>query len=248
MSLTYSRLLCFPGIAADERLFDRQRDAFPDLLVAPWLTPRRAEPVGAYVARQLDALGIDAARVRAGDEPPVIPFGQSFGGWLGIAAAAHLGSPLVLIIANAPVPEMVSDEMQRKVAQLSALPHWAIMAFARTYKAFLAARCAARRLPPRDLSRMPLGFPARMLLWSGLVMSQPLPEPPPGCCVRRGYARHDPVVRYERLPSGHTADLVVETDSHIFNHTNADEVNAWIRRTVAEALHPANATNTEPRV
>ena len=43
------RLVLIPGLGADERLFDAQRKAFPELHVPAWIAPESASRVIAFM-------------------------------------------------------------------------------------------------------------------------------------------------------------------------------------------------------
>jgi pimeloyl-ACP methyl ester carboxylesterase len=67
-------LILLSGMGADERMFARLREAFPELVVPRWLPPRRNESLRQYARRMGEQLG---------DRPCYIG-GASFGGFLAL--------------------------------------------------------------------------------------------------------------------------------------------------------------------
>jgi pimeloyl-ACP methyl ester carboxylesterase len=78
-------LVLLPGLGGDERLFEPQRDAFPDLEVPAWIEPLRGETLAAYAARM-------AQRVGAGG--PLYLGGVSFGAIVALEMARHRREPV----------------------------------------------------------------------------------------------------------------------------------------------------------
>jgi pimeloyl-ACP methyl ester carboxylesterase len=75
------QLVLLPGLGADERLLQPQREAFPDLIVPPWLPPRKTEGLPEYAARLAETLPRDR---------PLIVGGVSLGGMIAYELARGL--------------------------------------------------------------------------------------------------------------------------------------------------------------
>jgi pimeloyl-ACP methyl ester carboxylesterase len=86
------RLVLFPGLAADGRLFEPQRRAFPQLEVPPWLMPQPNERLDSYGQRM-------AAQITP-DERPLLLGGVSFGAIVALEAARHLPAAGVILIGG----------------------------------------------------------------------------------------------------------------------------------------------------
>ena len=86
------RLVLFPGLAADARLFDPQRRAFPQLEVPPWLMPLPDERLEAYAKRV-------AAQIEP-DSRPLFLGGVSFGAIVALEAARHLPAAGVFLVGG----------------------------------------------------------------------------------------------------------------------------------------------------
>ena len=56
MSNQSPKLILIPGLGTDERLFERQRSAFPDLWVPPWILARDNESLADYAARMAEII------------------------------------------------------------------------------------------------------------------------------------------------------------------------------------------------
>jgi pimeloyl-ACP methyl ester carboxylesterase len=88
-------VVLLPGMAADERLFEPQRRAFPNLIVPPWIEPEPCEPLAAYARRM-------AARLNSSDL--LLIGGVSFGGIVALEMADHLGLAECVLISSIRSP------------------------------------------------------------------------------------------------------------------------------------------------
>ena len=87
------QLILLPGLGADHRLLEPQRAAFPQLVVPPWIPPRKRESLPQYAARM-------AETVTPSRDAPLILGGVSFGGMLAYEMARHLKPDAVVLIAS----------------------------------------------------------------------------------------------------------------------------------------------------
>ncbi|HVK12819.1 MAG TPA: alpha/beta hydrolase [Gemmataceae bacterium] len=88
-------VILLSGMAADERLFAPQVDAFPNLRVQPWIAPRPGESIRQYAAR--------LARLVNPGRPCVVG-GASFGGVVALEMAWHLPALAVVLIGSVRSP------------------------------------------------------------------------------------------------------------------------------------------------
>jgi pimeloyl-ACP methyl ester carboxylesterase len=86
-----ANLLLLAGMGADEGLFARQREAFPDLTVLPWPAPAPHESLRDYAAR--------LAKLAPADRPLFVG-GASFGGLVARELAAHLDAEACFLICS----------------------------------------------------------------------------------------------------------------------------------------------------
>ena len=88
-------IILLSGMAADERLFESQLAAFPNLRVQPWIPPLPGESLRAYAARL--ARLVDPGR-------PCIVGGASFGGVVALEVARHLPVLACILIGSIRSP------------------------------------------------------------------------------------------------------------------------------------------------
>jgi pimeloyl-ACP methyl ester carboxylesterase len=88
-------IVLLSGMAADERLFESQLAAFPNLRVQPWIDPLPGESLRAYAARL-------APRVDPGR--PCIVGGASFGGVVALELSRHLPTLACILIGSIRSP------------------------------------------------------------------------------------------------------------------------------------------------
>ncbi|MFZ1934503.1 MAG: thioesterase domain-containing protein, partial [Thermoguttaceae bacterium] len=77
------QLILLPGLGADHRLLEPQRAAFPQLIVPPWIPPRKHESLPQYAERM-------AQTVAPPHDVPLVLGGVSFGGMLAYEMARWL--------------------------------------------------------------------------------------------------------------------------------------------------------------
>ena len=56
------QLVLLPGLGADHRLLEPQRQAFPQLVVPAWIPPQKNESLPEYAARMAETVGRRATR------------------------------------------------------------------------------------------------------------------------------------------------------------------------------------------
>ena len=92
------RLVLFPGLGADARMYEPQRAAFPWLEVPRWLEPRRRETLADFARRTAEQVDPTGSLVLGG---------SSFGGMVALEAARHLNPRAVLLIGSCRSPRSV---------------------------------------------------------------------------------------------------------------------------------------------
>src|SRR5688572_671154 len=97
-------LVLFAGLGADARMFEGQREAFPDLYVPPWIDPRGRETLPEYAQRIAERTAAEVGDA----EGQLFVGGVSLGGMVALEAARHLRPRAVFLIASCrswrPVP------------------------------------------------------------------------------------------------------------------------------------------------
>jgi len=91
-----ARIILFPGLGADPRMFGQQQRFFGDDLECPsWLLPKPGEAFDDYARRW--ALQLKPA---PGDDRPLFLGGVSFGGMVAMQMARHLRPTAVILIGS----------------------------------------------------------------------------------------------------------------------------------------------------
>lgn len=209
-------LILFPGMGADERLFEPQREAFPQLIVPKWITPLPGESLAAYAARfarQIDPGG------------PCYVGGGSFGGFVAIEAARHLDARACFLIGSARAP----DELPLRIRSLRRLrrlmpvvplglakPLAGLSLGASGWAMSPATGRVLRQLADADAAFLRWGCGA-VLSWEA---SAGLDVP-----IHQIHGARDRV-----LPARRTrADVIVPGAGHVLSLTHAAEVNGFVR-------------------
>jgi pimeloyl-ACP methyl ester carboxylesterase len=209
-------LVLFPGLGADARLFGRQQDGFPDLVVPPWLEPRSRESLEDYGQRMAQTIE-PHDRLYIG--------GASFGGMVALEAAQHLPTRGVILLGSCVSPASIPPR-HRLAARVCAVLPCAMMRWCPMTGPLLTHMLGAGRgRAERDLLLdMFKASPAPFIRWGCRAM-----------CAWRGRADATlPVwhihgaadrmipVRYVR------PTRVVPGAGHVLTMTHPDEVNAFI--------------------
>jgi pimeloyl-ACP methyl ester carboxylesterase len=209
-------LILFPGMGADERLFEAQRRAFPQLIVPRWITPLPGESLAAYAgrfARHVDPRG------------PCYVGGASFGGFVAIEAARHLDARACFLIGSARGPDELPlriPSLRRLRRLLPVLPLGLTNTLAGlTLGASGWAMSSATGRVLRQLADADGAF----LRWAcGAVLSWDGPAES-GVPIHQIHGERDRV-----LPARRTrTDLIVPGAGHVLSLTHAEEVNWFMR-------------------
>jgi pimeloyl-ACP methyl ester carboxylesterase len=212
-------LILLPGLGGDQRQFEPQRAAFPDLLVPPWIVPKRRESLPAYAARLADTI------------PPVRPMvlgGSSFGGMVAYEMAGHLRPAAVVLIGSCRSPRALRPMLRRLrplapgiPVQVLALAQWMSPVGARMFSSLPPEQ---RALCVAMFKEMDCGF----MKWVCRAILGWRPDEPPPVAVFQIHGQKDRVMPV-RLAE---ADEVIPEGGHLINLTHAQQVNAFLRKAV----------------
>jgi pimeloyl-ACP methyl ester carboxylesterase len=210
-------------MAADERLFEPQRSAFPGLRVPAWIDPLRGESLRAYAVRL--ARRIDPGR-------PCFVGGASFGGMVAREMVAHLQAEACFLIGSV----RSADELPwwwrafRPLAVLGPAGLGSAAGFVAAASAPSLPRGAAGRL--RRFSRPEAAF-VRWASWAALGWR-------PSAAARRVRVLQIHGAADETLPVRYTRpDVVVPGGGHLLPLTHPTEVNEFLRQGMSQAVASA---------
>jgi pimeloyl-ACP methyl ester carboxylesterase len=220
------QLILLPGLGGDQRQFEPQRTAFPDLLVPPWIVPRKKETLVDYAAR--------LAQTIAPTRPHVLG-GSSFGGMVAYEMARHLRPQAVVLIGSCRSPRELRPWLRRlrplvpwAPAQVFALAQWIAPLGVRTF-----SRCTPeqQQLCAAMFREMDCGF----MKWVCRAILGWAPSGPPPVPVWQIHGQQDRVMPW-RLAA---ADELIADGGHLINLTHAQQVNAFIMKAAVKAAAAA---------
>lgn len=228
------RLVLFPGIGADHRLFEPQLARFEGARVPGWIEPKFRESLRSYGKRMLGVVG----------DGPVVLGGFSFGGQVALEMASEVAlrrsrgdaAPEVrgvVLIASCRGSAVIDDGFRRRERMSRLLPGWVVRRamvglapkFARKnglgdgYASVLedmarTADVGFTRWSARAASEWVFGKEDRRMLGEA------------GITVHQIHGEHDDVIPLVRKD----ADAVIVGGPHLITWTHADDVNSFIAR------------------
>jgi pimeloyl-ACP methyl ester carboxylesterase len=212
------QLILLPGLGADRRLLDPQREAFPQLVVPPWIAPRKNEALPDYAARLAETI------VPSHDVPLVLG-GVSFGGMLACEMARHLKPQAVVLIASCRTPDALRPAFRVGRWLLPWVP-----AQVWTVAKLLSGPVVRIRLsvPPQQKEMAICMFKdsdSRFMHWTLQAIMNWKPKPLAGVRVLQIHGGRDPLIPARRVH----ADVLIPDGGHMINVSHAAEVNDFLR-------------------
>ncbi len=236
------KLILLPGLGADGRAFDLQRELPVEVVTPRWIEPLPDEPLASYAARLAERLsaevhgegaelhgegavvhGAGGCLHGAGAEATWLG-GVSFGGMVALEASRHVAVRGVFLIASARSGDQVPRSLHRAEHASRWAPDsvlkWAVRRAPLLGAEFRRLSLAQKRLLREMLLATPLGF----LRWGGRAI---LEWPGPGDLsipVHQLHGADDRIIPLRNV----TPDLAVPAAGHLVNMTHAREVNRFI--------------------
>lgn len=216
------KLIFFPGLGADERLFAPQRTAFPELIVPPWIPPRKREGLADYAARLAETLPRDE---------PIVLGGVSLGGMIAYEVARHARPQATILIASCRTREGIPAPYRAggflwpiiprrifRVAQFSAK---------RTLRLFGLVSAEQQNKLIAMFREMDPAF----MHWAVSAILHWNPPPLANIPLFQIHGSRDRIIPARRV----RPDIWIPDGGHLINITHAEEVNGFIREAIKRA-------------
>jgi pimeloyl-ACP methyl ester carboxylesterase len=220
------QLVLLPGLGADARLFEPQRQAFPHLMVPPWISPKKKERLEDYAPRMAETI----------PQSPGIPLilgGVSFGGMAAYEMSRYLRPKATILISSCHTSRGLHGWIHAGTFVVPWMPvgAWSVAKFFASPAVRIASHFGAR---DRDLAvTMFKDVDSAFMHWvlSAILRWNPSPldvDVP----IFQLHGRRDLLIPIGRVEP----DEVIEDGGHMINVTHAEQVNAYIAKVIAKAI------------
>ena len=219
MSKTSPKLIFFPGLGADSRLFAPQQAAFPEMIVPPWIPPINGEGLADYAARM-------AAMIPRGE--PIVLGGVSLGGMIAYEVARHVRPKAVILIASC------RERKGLRIAYRAGGVLWPIIPKQVFRLAQLSAKPAMRLFGlvsakhQNTLVEMFREMDPTFMHWAVSAILHWNPPPLANVPLFHIHGRRDRMIPARRV----APDQWIPDGGHLINITHAEEVNEFIRKAI----------------
>jgi pimeloyl-ACP methyl ester carboxylesterase len=215
------KMIFFPGLGADERLFAPQRVAFPELVVPAWIPPRKGEGLAEYAARMAENLPHDE---------PIVLGGVSLGGMIAFEVARHIRPQALILIASCQSREGLRLLFRAGGVLWRIVPKQAFQIAQVCAKSALQlfGHCSAAQ--QKLLVEMFREMDPAFMHWAVSAILRWNPSPLPYIPLFHIHGRRDRLIPARRV----TPDAWIPEGGHLINLTHAKEVNGLIREVISK--------------
>ena len=224
MSNQPPKLILIPGLGTDERLFEPQRPAFPELIVPPWILPHNDESLANYAARMAEVIPV---------HEPFVLGGVSLGGMIAYEIARHVKPQAVIQIASCRTRQGIRGFFRAtghlwpvvpagafKIAKFISLP---------VLRTFGVLTPAQRQLCAKMFSEMD----SRFMHWAVSAILNWNPTPLEQTPVYQIHGARDQIIPAKCV----SPDEIIPDGGHLINLSHADAVNAFLRDVIAKVCN-----------
>jgi pimeloyl-ACP methyl ester carboxylesterase len=218
-------LILLPGIGADHRLLEPQRAAFPQTIIPPWIPFRRRESLPDYAARLAESITLPPR------DRPLVLGGVSMGGMLAYEMTRHLKPDATVLIASCRTRRGLREYFRTAGKILPVLPA-GVWSLAKMFSGpVIYLRCGVPSSRKKMAIRMFKDSDSEFLHNALQAILTWTPSPPPKTPVFHIHGDRDRLIPADRVE----ADCFVHDGGHLINMTHADEVNAFICKSLGLA-------------
>jgi len=211
------QLILFPGLGADHRLLEPQRQAFPQLEIPPWIPPYKKETLPDYAARF-------AETIRPMRDRPLILGGVSFGGMMAYELARYLKPDAVVLIATCRTRRGLRPWYRASRWLLPLLPvqGWEIAKM--LAGVFVSLRISVPKAQKNMAVQMFREVDSSFMHWTLQAVLNWQPTPLEGIRLLHIHGARDRVLPLR----GVQPDEIIPDGGHLINMTHAEQVNRFI--------------------
>lgn len=216
------RLIMFPGLGADARLFQAQRGAFPELIVPDWLPARPGETLAEYGRRMAGTFEV---------RRPFFLCGVSFGGMVALEVARHSVPNALMLISSARSAAAIPRILRWYEALSRVLPN-RIASATTVFAPLVIGKFGTLEEPQRALLLSMLhDTPMEFIRWGARAIVEWPGCASAACPIFHMHGEADRIIPVK----GVRPDSIIPGAGHLVNVTHADAVNRRIAEFIARA-------------
>lgn len=221
------RLILFPGLGADPRLYEVQRRELDGLETPAWIEPLPKERLAEYAGRWGQQLELD--------KRPAVLGGVSFGGMIALEMARRYGAKSVVLIGSCRSPRAVSRLLKASEWVSRGTPE-IVLDKGRALAPIFLGRGMIPREHRAALVTMAKELPVGFLRWAARAVVEwdgcSEDELGPGVPVHHIHGTGDWVMPISRV----RPTEVVQGGAHVLNMSHPKEVNRMLARVSGRSL------------